>query len=49
MDGSGVPMIRFELNGAAVAVDAVAGARLSASLRERCGAKDVKVGCNAGD
>ena len=44
-----VPMIRFSLNGVDVSVDAAAGERLSASLREKCGAKDVKLGCNAGD
>ncbi|WGI23052.1 molybdopterin cofactor-binding domain-containing protein [Amylibacter sp. IMCC11727] len=49
MDGSGVPLIRFVLNGEDVSFDAPTGERLSASLRERCGAKDVKIGCNAGD
>ena len=49
MDGSSVPMIRFALNGSDVSVEAAAGERLSASLREGCGAKDVKIGCNAGD
>ena len=49
MDGANVPMIRFSLNGVDVSVDAAAGERLSASLREKCGAKDVKLGCNAGD
>ena len=49
MDGSGVPLIRFSLNGTDVSIDAPSGERLSASLRERCGAKDVKIGCNAGD
>ena len=49
MDGAGVPMVRFNLNGSDVSVDAAPGERLSASLRERCGARDVKIGCNAGD
>lgn len=49
MDGAGVPMIRFSLNGADVELDAPSGERLSHALRERCGAKDVKIGCNAGD
>ena len=49
MDGVNVPMIKFHLNGADVSVVAAAGERLSASLREKCGAKDVKIGCNAGD
>ncbi|WP_413873373.1 molybdopterin-dependent oxidoreductase [Albidovulum sp.] len=40
---------RFILNGAAVAVSAPADERLSESLRERLGARDVKIGCNAGD
>ncbi len=39
----------FVLNGRAVAVSAPADERLSDSLRERLGARDVKVGCNAGD
>ena len=41
--------VRFTLNGAEVAVTAPADERLSESLRERLGARDVKVGCNAGD
>ena len=49
MEGSAVPMIRFSLNGVDVALEPENGERLSASLRERCGAKDVKIGCNAGD
>ncbi len=42
-------LVTFLLNGAEAAVDPVAGERLSQSLRERLGARDVKVGCNAGD
>jgi CO/xanthine dehydrogenase Mo-binding subunit/aerobic-type carbon monoxide dehydrogenase small subunit (CoxS/CutS family) len=49
MDGASVPVLRFSLNGEEVSVNAVAGERLSASLRETCGAKEVKIGCNAGD
>ncbi len=49
MDGGGIPMIRFSLNGTEVSVAATSGERLSASLREKCDAKDVKIGCNAGD
>ena len=39
----------FRLNGASVAVSAPPGERLSQSLRERLGSRDVKIGCNAGD
>lgn len=39
----------FHLNGQAVEVAADPGERLSHALRERLGAKDVKIGCNAGD
>lgn len=39
----------FTLNGTAVAVAAPAGERLSESLRERLGAREVKTGCDAGD
>ncbi|SMX33149.1 molybdopterin-dependent oxidoreductase [Maliponia aquimaris] len=39
----------FHLNGRAVEVAADPGERLSHALRERLGARDVKVGCNAGD
>lgn len=45
----GAQTTRFTLNGSAVAVEAPPGERLSDSLRERLGARDVKVGCNAGD
>ncbi len=40
---------RFTLNGAAVEIAAAPGERLSRVLRERLGARDVKVGCEAGD
>jgi aldehyde oxidoreductase len=40
---------KFKLNGKDVQVEALPGERLSETLRERLGAKDVKIGCNAGD
>jgi CO/xanthine dehydrogenase Mo-binding subunit/aerobic-type carbon monoxide dehydrogenase small subunit (CoxS/CutS family) len=39
----------FRLNGRDVRADPRPGERLSHMLRERLGARDVKVGCNAGD
>jgi CO/xanthine dehydrogenase Mo-binding subunit/aerobic-type carbon monoxide dehydrogenase small subunit (CoxS/CutS family) len=42
-------MTKFMLNGVAVSSDPVPGERLSEMLRERVGARDVKIGCNAGD
>ncbi len=42
-------MTGFTLNGTDVSSDAPAHARLSVVLREDLGARDVKVGCNAGD
>ncbi len=39
----------FSLNGAPVSVSPRPGERLSETLRERLGARDVKIGCNAGD
>ena len=39
----------FTLNGASVSLDAPPGEPLSQALRERLGARDVKVGCGAGD
>ncbi len=41
--------VRFRLNGAEVSTPARTGERLSQTLRERLGARDVKIGCNAGD
>ncbi len=41
--------VTFTLNGAEVRATTAPGARLSEVLRERLGARDVKVGCNAGD
>jgi len=41
--------IAFTLNDAPVVVDPAPGERLSETLRERLGARDVKIGCNAGD
>ncbi len=50
MDGAGHnAKIGFRLNGDGVAAEPLAGERLSATLRERLEARDVKVGCNAGD
>ena len=43
-DGTG-----FVVNGAALWADPAPGERLSHTLRERLGQRDVKVGCNAGD
>ncbi|RMC35271.1 molybdopterin-dependent oxidoreductase [Paracoccus alkanivorans] len=42
-------MTRFRLNAEPVGVNPDVGERLSDSLRERLGRRDVKVGCNAGD
>ena len=42
-------MIRFILNGVAVALDAALTERLSEVLREKAGLKGTKVGCDAGD
>ena len=39
----------FALNGNISRVEAATGERLSYSLRERLGRRDVKIGCNAGD
>ena len=41
--------IGFTLNGAEITVPADPAMRLSEMLRETAGARDVKVGCNAGD
>ncbi|MFV2038537.1 MAG: 2Fe-2S iron-sulfur cluster-binding protein, partial [Paracoccaceae bacterium] len=40
---------RFQVNGQAADITAPPGERLSETLRERLGLRDVKVGCNAGD
>ncbi len=45
----GLDSIAFTLNGDEVMTRPLPGERLSHSLRERLGAKDVKVGCDAGD
>ena len=42
-------LISFDLNGETVNVSANPGERLSETLRERTGNRDVKIGCNAGD
>jgi aldehyde oxidoreductase len=41
--------LAFILNGKAVSIAPAPGERLSETLRERLGARDVKIGCNAGD
>lgn len=43
------PHVTFELNGTQVKLTAAPGARLSQALREDLRARDVKVGCDAGD
>ncbi len=49
MDKRSAPVTAFRLNGRDVTVEPRPGERLSEALRERLGARDVKVGCNAGD
>ncbi|MEP1768304.1 MAG: molybdopterin cofactor-binding domain-containing protein [Sulfitobacter sp.] len=44
-----IPATSFLLNGQAVDISPTPGARLSEILREDLGARDVKIGCNAGD
>ena len=41
--------VAFTLNGKPVSVSPTTGERLSETLRERLDARDVKIGCNAGD
>jgi len=41
--------IAFRLNNHDVTTEAVVGERLSHTLREKLGQRDVKIGCNAGD
>lgn len=41
--------VGFVLNGSAVRIAPEPGERLSYALRERLGAREVKIGCNAGD
>ncbi|WP_102106814.1 molybdopterin-dependent oxidoreductase [Oceaniglobus roseus] len=43
------PLTAFHLNGRIVEAAPLPGERLSHTLRERLGAREVKVGCNAGD
>lgn len=43
------PPLTFELNGQPVSATPYPGQRLSALLREELGARDVKIGCDAGD
>ncbi len=50
MDGTaGRSGVGFTLNGTPVVADPLPGERLSHTLRERLGAREVKIGCNAGD
>ncbi len=50
MDDMAVPVLSFHLNGAVVSSSpARPAARLSEVLRDHAGAKDVKIGCDAGD
>ena len=49
MDDRMTQQTTFTLNGHPVSVTPRVGERLSESLRERLGARDVKIGCNAGD
>ncbi|WP_322866665.1 molybdopterin-dependent oxidoreductase [Aquicoccus sp. G2-2] len=49
MDSAVEAGIGFRLDGQAVKIAPRVGERLSYALRERLGARDVKVGCNAGD
>ena len=49
MDKRAPGVTTFTLNGKTVDISPMPGERLSASLRERLSARDVKVGCNAGD
>lgn len=44
-----IDRVRFTLNGAAAEAFPRPGDRLSMVLREQLGARDVKIGCNAGD
>lgn len=48
MDGQ-TPPLSFTLNGRAVSARPAPGARLSETLREDLAAREVKIGCNAGD
>ena len=49
MDSGAQNGTEFVLNGQSVAIRPHVGERLSQALRERLGARDVKVGCDAGD
>jgi aldehyde oxidoreductase len=50
MDNPGTKTgLSFVLNGASVRIVPEPGERLSAALRERLQAREVKIGCNAGD
>lgn len=49
MNDKTLEMTQFILNGKMESATPVPGERLSEMLRERLGARDVKIGCNAGD
>ena len=49
MDSRAPQFTEFTLNGAPARLTPRVGERLSEALREKLGARDVKVGCNAGD
>ena len=49
MDGALSNQVTFTLNGQTVGITPKSDERLSEALRERLGARDVKIGCNAGD
>ena len=49
MDGQFTEALSFRLNGKDVTISPETGERLSEALRERLDARDVKIGCNAGD
>ncbi|THH38130.1 2Fe-2S iron-sulfur cluster binding domain-containing protein [Aliishimia ponticola] len=46
---AGLDPLQFRLNGRTVLIEVAPDARLSDVLRDDCGVKDVKVGCDAGD
>ena len=48
-DATHIKGTKFNLNGTPVEAFPTTGDRLSQVLREQLGARDVKIGCNAGD
>lgn len=49
MSSNAVTQTCFTLNGASECASPIPGERLSETLREQSGCRDVKIGCNAGD